>query len=158
MNTRAATRQQGFSLVELAVALAILAVARGRLEPVVREGQIVPRLLLPLTLTFDHRVADGADGARFSVVFAFQVLPTIIFVAALFAIFYYLGIMQKVVQGMAWVMAKLMGTSGAESLSNTANIFVGQTEAPLLIRPYIGSMTMSEINTIMIGGMATIAR
>ncbi|MBI4418109.1 MAG: NupC/NupG family nucleoside CNT transporter, partial [Ignavibacteriales bacterium] len=68
-----------------------------------------------------------------------------------------LGVMQRVVQGMAWVMARLMGTSGAESLSNTANIFVGQTEAPLMIRPFIGGMTMSELLTIMTGGMATIA-
>ncbi|MCJ7553322.1 MAG: NupC/NupG family nucleoside CNT transporter [Ignavibacteriaceae bacterium] len=89
--------------------------------------------------------------------FAFQVLPTIIFFASLMSVFYYLGIMQRIVQGMAWVMAKLMGTSGAESLSCTANIFVGQTEAPLMIKPYIQEMTRSEILTIMVGGMATIA-
>ncbi|MCK6620006.1 MAG: NupC/NupG family nucleoside CNT transporter [Calditrichaceae bacterium] len=89
--------------------------------------------------------------------FAFQVLPTIIFFSSLMSVFYYLGVMQKVVQGMAWVMARLMGTSGAESLSNTANIFVGQTEAPLMIRPYIKGMTQSELLTIMVGGMATIA-
>ncbi len=89
--------------------------------------------------------------------FAFQVLPTIIFVSCLTSVLYYLGILQLVVKGMAWVMAKLMGTSGAESLSNTANIFVGQTEAPLLIRPYIAQMTKSELYTIMVGGMATIA-
>jgi concentrative nucleoside transporter, CNT family len=89
--------------------------------------------------------------------FVFQVLPTIIFFSALMSVLYYLGIMQRVVHGMAWVMAKLMGTSGAESLSNTANIFVGQTEAPLMIRPFIASMTQSELLTIMIGGMATIA-
>lgn len=89
--------------------------------------------------------------------FAFQVLPTIIFFSCLMSVLYYLGVMQKVVQGMAWIMARLMGTSGAESLSNTANIFVGQTEAPLMIRPFIGGMTMSELLTIMTGGMATIA-
>lgn len=89
--------------------------------------------------------------------FAFQVLPTIIFVSCLTSVLYYLGILQLVVKGMAWVMAKLLGTSGAESLSNAANIFVGQTEAPLLIRPYIKDMTNSEILTIMTGGMATIA-
>ncbi|MBM4166463.1 MAG: NupC/NupG family nucleoside CNT transporter [Ignavibacteria bacterium] len=89
--------------------------------------------------------------------FAFQVLPTIIFVSSLTSVLYYLGILQRVVKAMAWVMARLMGTSGAESLSNTANIFVGQTEAPLLIRPYVKSMTQSELLTIMIGGMATIA-
>jgi concentrative nucleoside transporter, CNT family len=89
--------------------------------------------------------------------FAFQVLPTIIFVSCLTSVLYYLGILQLVVKGMAWVMAKLLGTSGAESLSNTANIFVGQTEAPLLIRPYLKTMTNSELLTIMVGGMATIA-
>lgn len=89
--------------------------------------------------------------------FAFQVLPTIIFVSSLTSILYYLGILQLIVKGMAWVMAKLLGTSGAESLSNTANIFVGQTEAPLLIKPYIEKMTKSEMLTIMVGGMATIA-
>ncbi len=89
--------------------------------------------------------------------FAFQVLPTIIFFASLMAILYHLGIMQRIVQAMAWVMAKLLGTSGAESLSATANIFVGQTEAPLMIKPYIKNMTNSEILTIMVGGMATVA-
>lgn len=89
--------------------------------------------------------------------FAFQVLPTIIFFASLMSVLYYLGVMQRIVQGMAWVMAKAMGTSGAESLSCTANIFVGQTEAPLMIKPYIQNMTRSEVLTIMVGGMATIA-
>lgn len=89
--------------------------------------------------------------------FAFQVLPTIIFFASLMSILYYLGFMQTVVKGIAWVMAKLLGTSGAESLSTAANIFVGQTEAPLMIRPYLKDMTRSEILTIMVGGMATIA-
>ncbi len=89
--------------------------------------------------------------------FAFQVLPTIIFFASLMSVLYYLGVMQKIVQAMAWVMAKVMGTSGAESLSCTANIFVGQTEAPLMIKPFIKGMTKSELLTIMIGGMATIA-
>ena len=97
----------------------------------------------------------GTDSLGFF--FAFQVLPTIIFVSCLTSVLYYLGILQLVVKGMAWVMAKLLGTSGAESLSNTANIFVGQTEAPLLIRPYIEKMTKSEILTIMVGGMATVA-
>jgi CNT family concentrative nucleoside transporter len=89
--------------------------------------------------------------------FAFQVLPTIIFFAALTAVLYYLGVLQMVVKGMAYIMARLMGTSGAESLSNTANVFIGQTEAPILIRPYLASMTRSELFTIMVGGMATVA-
>jgi len=103
------------------------------------------------------RLAVNSGPDSLGVYFAFQVLPTIVFVATLTSLLYYLGILQAVVRGMAWVMAKLMGTSGAESLSNTANIFVGQTEAPLLIKPYIGTMTNSEILTIMVGGMATIA-
>ena len=89
--------------------------------------------------------------------FAFQVLPTIIFFASLMSILYYVGFMQMIVKGMAWVMAKFMGTSGAESLSCSANIFVGQTEAPLMVKPYLKEMTRSEILTIMVGGMATIA-
>lgn len=89
--------------------------------------------------------------------FAFQVLPTIIFFASLTAIFYHYGILQKVVDYMARWMQKLMGTSGAESLSVVANIFVGQTESPLVIKPYIEKMTKSELLTVMTGGMATIA-
>ncbi len=103
------------------------------------------------------RLAVNNGPESLGIFFAFQVLPTIILVSALTSILYYLGILQKVVQGMAWAMARVMGTSGAESLSNTANIFVGQTEAPLIIRPYIATMTKSELLTIMVGGMATIA-
>jgi CNT family concentrative nucleoside transporter len=101
-------------------------------------------------------VGPGNDGSL-GVFFAFQVLPTIIFFASLMSLLYYLGVMQRIVQAMAWVMARVMGTSGAESLSNTANIFVGQTEAPLMIRPFLKGMTQSELLTIMIGGMCTIA-
>jgi CNT family concentrative nucleoside transporter len=90
-------------------------------------------------------------------IFAFQVLPTIIFFASFMGILYYLGIMQRVVQGIAWVMARLLRTSGAESLCVAANVFIGQTEAPLVIRPYIATMTQSELLTIMVGGMAHIA-
>jgi CNT family concentrative nucleoside transporter len=89
--------------------------------------------------------------------FAFQVLPTIIFFGSLMAVLYHLGVMQKIVQGMAWAMSRFLGTSGAESLSVTANIFVGQTEAPLVVRPYLKGMTMSELMAVMTGGMATIA-
>ena len=101
-------------------------------------------------------VGPGNDGSL-GFFFAFQVLPTIIFFASLMSVLYYLGVMQRIVQAMAWVMARVMGTSGSESLSNTANIFVGQTEAPLMIRPFIKGMTQSELLTIMIGGMCTIA-
>ena len=101
-------------------------------------------------------IGSGQDGSMGSF-FAFQVLPTIVFFASLMSVLYYLGIMQKIVQAMAWVMARIMGTSGSESLSCTANIFVGQTEAPLMIKPYLKGMTQSELLTIMVGGMATIA-
>jgi CNT family concentrative nucleoside transporter len=89
--------------------------------------------------------------------FAFQVLPTIVFFASLTAILYHYGIMQRVVSAMSKGMQKVMGTSGAESLSVVANIFVGQTESPLVIKPYIDKMTKSELLTVMTGGMATIA-
>jgi CNT family concentrative nucleoside transporter len=100
---------------------------------------------------------DLASLENFGFVFAFQVLPTIIFFAALMSVLYHLGIMQKIVQGMAWVMLKLLRASGGESLSVAANVFVGQTEAPLVVRPYIARMTESELFTMMVGGMATIA-
>ena len=89
--------------------------------------------------------------------FAFAVLPTIIFFSSLMSVLYYLGIMQRVVQGLAWGMQRVLGTSGAETLSVAGNIFVGQTEAPLLIKPFVGRMTNSELNTMMVGGFATIA-
>ncbi len=89
--------------------------------------------------------------------FAFKVLPTIIFFSSFITILYHLGIIQWVVKGFARVMMWVMATSGAESLSASGNIFVGQTEAPLLIRPYVGSMTMSELMAVMTGGFATIA-
>ncbi|HEY7751972.1 MAG TPA: nucleoside recognition domain-containing protein, partial [Ignavibacteriaceae bacterium] len=98
----------------------------------------------------------GAEGSLGSF-FAFQVLPTIIFFASLMSVLYYLGIMQLIVKGMAWIMARTLGTSGAESLSNSANVFVGQTEAPLMIKPFLNKMTKSEILAVMVGGMATIA-
>lgn len=90
-------------------------------------------------------------------IFAIHVLPTIIFFASLMAVLYHLGIMQRLVQGFAWVMSRAMGTSGAESLSAASNIFVGQTEAPFVVKPFIKTMTNSEIMAIMTGGFATVA-
>jgi CNT family concentrative nucleoside transporter len=90
-------------------------------------------------------------------VFAFSVLPTIIFFSALMSVFYHYGIMQRVVGVFARIMSKTMKTSGAESLSAASNIFLGQTEAPLVVRPYLQKMTMSELNAVMVGGFATIA-
>lgn len=89
--------------------------------------------------------------------FVFQALPTVIFFSAVTAGLYYLGVLQKIVYGFAWIMAKTMRLSGAESLSAAGNIFLGQTEAPLLVKPFIGKMTRSELNCLMTGGMATIA-
>jgi len=99
----------------------------------------------------------GEEGARYGVLFAFQVLPTIIFIAALFAILYYLGVMQVVVRLFAVGMRRFMKASGAESLNVAASIFMGQTEAPLTIRPYLPDMTRSELMTVMTAGMAHIS-
>ncbi|MCB9169660.1 MAG: Na+ dependent nucleoside transporter [Flavobacteriales bacterium] len=89
--------------------------------------------------------------------FAFRVLPTIIYFSALMSLFYYLGVLQKFVQAFAWLMKRTLRISGAESLSAAGNIFLGQTESPLLIRPYLNTMTRSELLCVMVGGMATIA-
>jgi len=97
------------------------------------------------------------DTSTFGYIFAFQVLPTVIFFSTVTAGLYYLGVLQKLVMGIAWVMSRTMRLSGAESLSVAGNIFLGQTEAPLLVRPFISKMTRSELMTLMTGGMATIA-
>ena len=90
-------------------------------------------------------------------VFAFTALPTIIFASSFFAMLYHLGILQVVVRAMAWVMTGFMGTSGAETLSAAANVFLGQTEAPIIVRPYVPAMTQSELLSLMVGGLATIS-
>ena len=97
------------------------------------------------------------DVSSFGFIFAFQVLPTVIFFSTVTAGLYYLGVLQKIVFGIAWVMSRTMKLSGAESLSVAGNIFLGQTEAPLLVKPFIMNMTRSELMTLMTGGMATIA-
>lgn len=104
----------------------------------------------------DLALSPGMEGSM-GHFFAFQVLPTIVFFASITTILYHYGILQAIVQGMATAMRKLLGTSGAETLSVTGNIFIGQTESPLLIKPYIEKMTRSELLTVMTGGMATIA-
>lgn len=93
----------------------------------------------------------------FGYIFAFQVLPTIVFFSAISAMLYYFGILQKIVFALAWIMSKTMGLSGPESLAAAANIFIGQTEAPLVVQPYLEKMTRSEMLCLMTGGMATIA-
>ncbi|WP_040281258.1 nucleoside transporter C-terminal domain-containing protein [Psychroserpens damuponensis] len=97
------------------------------------------------------------DITSFGFIFAFQILPTIIFFSALTSVLFYLGLIQKVVKGMGWLLSKVLGISGAESLSVAGNIFLGQTEAPLLIKAYLDRMNKSEILLVMIGGMATVA-
>lgn len=97
------------------------------------------------------------DMDTFGYIFAFQVLPTIVFFSALTSVLFYLGVIQKVVKAMAWLLSKSLGISGAESLSVAGNIFLGQTEAPLLIKAYLEKMNKSEILLVMIGGMATVA-
>ena len=99
----------------------------------------------------------GIKSGPYGVIFAFQVLPIVIFIASFFSILYYLGVMQWVVKGMAVAMQKVMGVSGAESLNVAASIFMGQTEAPLTIKPFIAGMTESELFTIMTSGMAHVS-
>ena len=113
---------------------------------------------------FDQMLTFTDAGSRFVFgpsyadhFFAFKVLPTIIFFSCFMSVLYYLGIMQLLVKGMAWVMQKTLGTSGAETLSAAANVFLGQTEAPLVIKPYLTAMTVSELNAVMIGGFANIS-
>ena len=105
------------------------------------------------------RNSDASEGVNHSLgfLFAFQALPSVIFFSAVSAALYYLGVLQKVVYGFAWLMTKTMRLSGAESLSAAGNVFMGQTEAPLLVKPFIKNMTSSELNCLMTGGMATIA-
>ena len=99
----------------------------------------------------------ATDVESFGVIIAFQVLPIIIFTASLFSLLYYWGVMQRVVLVIAKLMSLTMGTSGAESLSAAANVFMGMTEAPLVVKPFVGRMTQSELMALMTGGMATIA-
>ena len=109
-------------------------------------------------LDFTDAGASFVFGDKFKeFYFAFKVLPTIIFFSSFITVLYYFGILQRIVSVFAKVMMKTMGTSGAESLSASANIFVGQTEAPLLIKPYVSTMTKSELMAVMTGGFATIA-
>jgi CNT family concentrative nucleoside transporter len=103
-----------------------------------------------------HAIPDFKSSPE-GFIFALQVLPTIIFIAAFFAVLYHFGIMQLIIRGAAWVMTKIMGASGAESLNIAASIFMGQTEAPLTIRPFLPKLTRSELMTVMTSGMAHIS-
>lgn len=140
------------SLLQFGFALLILKTAAGEAF-FARASDLVTAFL-----DFSDAGARFVFGDNFTEhFFAFKVLPTIIFFSSFITVLYYLNVLQWVVKGFAWVMMRVMGTSGAESLSASANIFVGQTEAPLLIRPYVGTMTVSELMAVMTGGFATIA-
>jgi concentrative nucleoside transporter, CNT family len=133
----------------------------------ITKVEVVKQIFALVSRAFVKFLSFSADGATFifgdlatnsfGFIFAFQVLPTIIFFSTVSAGLYYLGVLQKVVFGIAWVMSRTMRLSGPESLSAAGNIFLGQTEAPLLVRPFIPTMSKSELMCLMTGGMATIA-
>lgn len=138
-------------------------IVTGILGFVVQGASFVFGNLVQLTVPVGSMSSTGAftaapgGAAMTGAIFAFKVLPTIIFFSSLMSVLYYLGVMQWVVKGIAWVMQRSLGTSGAETLSASGNIFLGQTEAPLLIKPFVGRMTQSELITVMVGGFATVA-
>ncbi len=154
-------RKVDWRLVAIGVSLQIaFGLLITKVDAVARAFDSVSRIFVKF-LSFS---SDGAQflfgdlaGTSFGFIFAFQVLPTIIFFSTVTAGLYYLGILQKIVFGIAWVMARTMRLSGSESLSAAGNIFLGQTEAPLLVRPFVPNMTRSELMCLMTGGMATIA-
>jgi CNT family concentrative nucleoside transporter len=120
-------------------------------------GQVFVKILGFVAAGSNFIFGSLMDTSKFGFIFAFQVLPTIIFFASLMGVLYHLGVMQAIVRAMAWAITKVMRVSGAETTSVCASVFIGQTEAPLTVRPYIPRMTESELITMMIGGMAHIA-
>ena len=143
-------------LIQLVLALGVLQV------PFVREifefvGNLFVVVLNSTTEGSKFLFGDFLDTSKFGYIFAFQVLPTIVFFSAITSVLYYLGIIQIIVKGLAWLLSKALKISGAESLSVAGNIFLGQTESPLLIKAYLPSMNRSEIMLVMTGGMATLA-
>src|SRR3984957_19263429 len=121
-------------------------------------GDKVSRLLSYSSVGSQFVFGDlGKQGSHLGFYFAFQVLPTIIFICAFFAVLYHFGVMQFVIKIAAWVMTRVMGASGAESLNIAASIFMGQTEAPVTIRPFLPDLTRSELMTVMTSGMAHVS-
>lgn len=120
-------------------------------------GKIFNKILDFTKVGSEFLLGDLMDTSKYGMIFAFQILPTIIFFSALTSVLFYLGVIQKVVYGLAWVMTKAMRLSGAESLSVAGNIFLGQTESPLMIKAYLPRMNNSEMFLVMVGGMATVA-
>jgi CNT family concentrative nucleoside transporter len=150
-------RTVGFGLLaQLILAIGVLKVpfVQSAFEFV---GNIFVKILDFTSAGSEFLLGDLMDTSTYGYIFVFQILPTIIFFSALTSILFYLGIIQKVVRALAWILSKLLGISGAESLSVAGNIFLGQTEAPLMIKAYLERMTRSEILLVMIGGMATVA-
>ena len=155
-------RRVDWTLVGTGIALQIAFAAVVLLVPGGRDvfdllGQGFVRLLGFVNAGSEFIFGSLMNVETYGFIFAFQVLPTIIFFAALMGVLYHLGVMQAVVRAMAWAITKVMRVSGAETTSVCASVFIGQTEAPLTVRPYIARMTESELITMMIGGMAHIA-
>jgi CNT family concentrative nucleoside transporter len=143
--------------LQLAFAVCVLRIGAGQ-RLFQRVGNIVSRLLSYSYAGSQFVFGDlGKQGSHFGFYFAFQVLPTIIFICAFFAVLYYFGVMQVIIKIAAWVMTRVMGASGAESLNIAASIFMGQTEAPVTIRPFLPDLTRSELMTVMTSGMAHVS-
>jgi concentrative nucleoside transporter, CNT family len=143
--------------LQIAFAVFVLRVDFGR-TLFQKAGDAVSRLLGYAFAGSQFVFGDlGKQGSHLGFYFAFQVLPTVIFICALFAVLYYLGVMQLVIKAAAWLMTRLMGVSGAESLNVAASIFMGQTEAPQTIRPFLPGLTYSELMTVMTSGMAHVS-
>jgi CNT family concentrative nucleoside transporter len=142
--------------LQIAFASLVLLVPGGR-DVFDALGQAFVKVLSFVAAGSNFIFGSLMDTSKFGFIFAFQVLPTIIFFAALMGVLYHLNVMQAVVRAMAWAITKVMRVSGAETTSVCASVFIGQTEAPLTVRPYISKMTESELLTMMIGGMAHIA-
>jgi CNT family concentrative nucleoside transporter len=143
--------------LQFAFAVCVLRVDAGR-RVFQKAGDAVSRLLGYSYVGSQFVFGDlGKQNSHFGFYFAFQVLPTIIFICAFFAVLYYFGIMQIIIRIFAWVMTRVMGASGAESLNIAASIFMGQTEAPVTIRPFLSELTHSELMTVMTSGMAHVS-
>jgi CNT family concentrative nucleoside transporter len=143
--------------LQFAFAVFVLRVDAGR-RVFQKAGDVVNRLLSYAFVGSQFVFGElGKQGSHLGFYFAFQVLPTIIFIAAFFAVLYHYGVMQFVIKIAAWIMTRVMGASGAESLNVAASIFMGQTEAPLTIRPFLPDLTRSELMTVMTSGMAHVS-
>jgi CNT family concentrative nucleoside transporter len=143
--------------LQFAFAVAVLRVDAGR-RFFQKAGDVVSHVLSYSYVGSQFVFGDlGKQGSHLGFYFAFQVLPTIIFICAFFAVLYHFGVMQFVIRIAAWVMTRVMGASGAESLNVAASIFMGQTEAPVTIRPFLPDLTRSELMTVMTSGMAHVS-